>query len=94
MRESAKLRRVMQTILSLGNALNSGTARGRILNTGGVGDSIHSIVSVLCFVIPFMYIDVYHIGILCLRFCHMCRISNWIQAGQSPQAHGHTGTQQ
>lgn len=27
-RESAKLRRVMQTILSLGNALNSGTARG------------------------------------------------------------------
>lgn len=27
-KESLKLRRVMQTILSLGNALNSGTARG------------------------------------------------------------------
>lgn len=27
-RESAKLRQIMQTILTLGNALNQGTARG------------------------------------------------------------------
>lgn len=30
-KESAKLRQIMQTILTLGNALNQGTARGRYL---------------------------------------------------------------
>lgn len=30
-RNSAKLKKVMQTILSLGNALNQGTARGKCL---------------------------------------------------------------
>jgi hypothetical protein len=48
-RESAKLRRVMQTILSLGNALNSGTARGRILNTGSrILNTFHCFCALLC----------------------------------------------
>ena len=32
-KESAKLRQIMQTILTLGNALNQGTARGYIYNS-------------------------------------------------------------
>lgn len=31
-KESVKLRQIMQTILTLGNALNQGTARGMVLH--------------------------------------------------------------
>lgn len=53
----------MQTILSLGNALNSGTARGRILNTGSrILNTFHCFCALLC--------DTFHVH-WCLPYWHI-----------------------